>query len=668
MDRGEKALLDLRFRWRGSEGPHPQIAVLAINKSRLYEKDQLPRDLAQSRALQAMTEKEYPWRRVVWKETLDKLFAAGARLVVFDIVFASETADDPEFAAAIAKYADRVVLAMTVLDLSQEAGTQNIQLVQPNPAILPPDATNLVGCATVHSDSDDDQTIRRADAFTSALRELGHDDDTDEIPGLAALAVTKLNGNKPKAGQRYLIRYQGGRQTYAYYPLEDLFKPAVFAGPPYQNGAVFRDKVVFIGATYELAHDDKATPMGVMAGVEVHAHIAGDLLTGSRLHDVTRTGAIWVMVGMCLAPVAIVAFLRRAWLQAVAILLLLLGFTLVCQWSFAHADLVLPMVSPLVGAAAIGLAGILLSFVQEQWEKAHTRRVLERSVSKRIANVMLRNAEEFDHARRGERRSVVILFSDIRGFTTLSERAEPEHLVGQLNEYFERMVDIVERTESFGNAQKFIGDAILACWGDTPENQFGDAEDARRAVAAALNMRVALKELNVTWDARPDRSVIKFGIGINLGAVVVGEVGHPERREYTVLGDGVNFAARLESATKQFQTDILVGENVEELTRDHFVYRHADFVRVKGKTKPVDVFIPLSDRQTPPPEWLADYHRGRALYLERKFLEAAVIFRDVQTRIGQEDFLCVLYRDLCDRFTLQAPPPEWDGSRELTEK
>ena len=143
-------------------------------------------------------------------------------------------------------------------------------------------------------------------------------------------------------------------------------------------------------------------------------------------------------------------------------------------------------------------------------------------------------------------------------------------------------------------------------------------------------MRVALRELSTEWDARPDRRVISIGIGINLGEVVVGEVGHLERREYTVLGDGVNFAARLESATKQLHTDCLVGEQVEALTRDKFVFRHVDNVRVKGKTKPVNIYILLSDRSVAPPDWLADYHRARSLYVNRQFSEAAALFRDVE--------------------------------------
>jgi adenylate cyclase len=341
-----------------------------------------------------------------------------------------------------------------------------------------------------------------------------------------------------------------------------------------------------------------------------------------------------------------------------------IGYGVISHLAFSKWDVILPMMVGIFGPLAVGGVGVIYSFFLEQREKAHIRKVFNRFVSTRIAGIVLKNSEEIEQAKRGEKRPVAVLFSDIRSFTTWSEKAAPEELVGQLNEYFERMVGHIEDCE--GNVQKFIGDAILAAWGDTHSN--GYAEDCRRAVATVLKMRATLRELNVFWDARKDRITISIGMGINHGAVVVGEVGHPERREYTVLGDGVNFAARLESATKQFHTDCLVGQSVEALTREHFIYRHADYICVKGKTAPVNVFFPISDRSVPAPEWLADYHRARGLYLERKFMEAAELFREVKARIGGEDFLCELYVGLCGQFAKEPPGADWDGSRELTEK
>jgi adenylate cyclase len=256
------------------------------------------------------------------------------------------------------------------------------------------------------------------------------------------------------------------------------------------------------------------------------------------------------------------------------------------------------------------------------------------------------------------------LFSDIRGFTTMTESSDADKLVAQLNEYFSDMVGSV--LQQNGTLQKFIGDAIMAVWGDTHSQ--GIEADAQRAVTAALQMRGALAKLNARWKENPDRTKFSIGVGVNHGEVIVGNIGHPRRMEFTVLGDGVNLAARLESATKQFHTDILVGEQVEKLTREHFVYRTVDLLTVKGKTKPVEVFSLLSDRSLPPPAWLTTYHDAIKLYRGRKFPVAAARFDDARKKMNSEDFLCTMYRLRCAAYEQKPPPEDWDGSFTLEEK
>jgi adenylate cyclase len=177
-----------------------------------------------------------------------------------------------------------------------------------------------------------------------------------------------------------------------------------------------------------------------------------------------------------------------------------------------------------------------------------------------------------------------------------------------------------------------------------------------------------LAKLNAQWKENSDRNKLSIGVGVNHGEVIVGNVGHPQRMEFTVLGDGVNLAARLESATKQFHTDILIGEEVERLTRKNFVYRTVDLLTVKGKTKPVEVFGLLSDSSERPPAWLAVYHDGVQLYRGRKFAEATAKFKEARYQIGVEDFLCEMYLSRCEAYELSPPPTDWDGSFTLAEK
>jgi adenylate cyclase len=278
--------------------------------------------------------------------------------------------------------------------------------------------------------------------------------------------------------------------------------------------------------------------------------------------------------------------------------------------------------------------------------------------------MVINQGDSFDQALRGQNKAVSVLFSDIRGFTGLSESRTPEMLVEQLNEYFLQMVDRVLAQQ--GTLQKFIGDAIMAVWGDT--HSLGVNVDCMGAVRAALKMRVALAELNAGWEPNPDREQLSIGVGINHGHVVVGELGHPQRMEFTCLGDGVNLAARLESATKQFGVDILVADEAEKLTRDQVVYRRVDLAVFKGKTQPIAVFTPLGEAGMDVPAWLAKYHSALDLFQERKFDEAKGAFDAVNAEIGGDDYLCKMYHKRCDHYLANPPAPDWNGSWVLTDK
>jgi len=662
IQRWEGQAYDLRFRQRGSNAPHPKVVIAGITSSSLNQ-ELLEKDAGESEAIALMHANTWPWPRELHAKIIERLFQAGAKVVAVDIVFASDREGDDALGAVLAKFRDRVVLASVV-----QANEQQSMFLHPTPKLTEAvGGAGNVGYAKFASDPTDG-VVRQFDYRTSQLREFGVDDDGNDLQSFAALAVAKFTGGNVPSGHDQLLNFQGPALTYQHLPVDEIFLKRTFEqGSRFERGNIFRDKLVFYGPIAEIMHDEHLTPFGRMPGVEIHAQIAGSLLNQTLLTPVSAGTSFLLSLLCALAAGASISFLRNALLQATAVVVIGAMFWLGTEWVFSSGRLVVPTVSTLISLTMIGALGVVFLFFLEQWEKAQTRKVLNRSVNPRIAKVLLQN-EEFDRSRRGERRPVAVLFTDIRGFTTWSESAEPEHLVGQLNEYFDRMVNLIEREDSLGNAQKFIGDAILATWGDTPENRFGDAEDARRAIAAALSMRPVLRELNDAWNAREDRKVISIGMGVNLGEVVVGEVGRFDRLEFTVLGDGVNFAARLESATKQFHTDCLVGEKAEALTRDKFVFRHVDYVRAKGKTKPVNIYTPLSDNTVPVPEWLADYHRARGLYVKREFGEAAALFREVGAKIGGEDFLCGMYAERCDRYAQEPPPADWDGSFTMTEK
>jgi adenylate cyclase len=596
VQRWEAQAHDARLQLRGQLPPHPDILVVGVETSSM-DQTLLAPVVEQSEALRLMAENPVPpWPRKIHVHVLERLLAAGAKVVAVDFVFFASLETDGELGAVLQKYPGRVVLASTVQSRINDNGQTEVNFRRANETLRAAAGPESEGFVTFPGSTDG--IFRRFDYRTSEVHEhprlSATMDDPCDLWKFAPLAVRKFSNRELPADYGEPLNYSGGKHVYPVLPVENLFIQSIWEKDPrYQGGAVFRDKLVFYGPIAEIFHDVMNTPFGTMAGVQVHAQLAASLLRGDVLRDGSVLAEWAIAIACALAVTAVVLLVPHALWQALAVVGIAGVFWFGTQAAFAVSGILFPAVPALFATAVTGASGVVFLFFLEQWEKVQVRKVLDRSVNKRIAKVMLQN-EEFDHARRGERRPVTILFSDIRSFTTWSERAEPEHLVGQLNEYFERMVDLIEREGSLGNAQKFIGDAILAAWGDTPENRFGDAEDARRAVAAALQMRPALKELNGIWASRADRTPISIGMGVNIGEVVVGEVGHPDRREYTVLGDGVNSAARLESATKQFHTDCLVGESVEVLTRKHFVFRHVDYVRVKGKTKPINIYIPVN--------------------------------------------------------------------------
>ena len=663
MERMEGRMIDLRFDLRGRAGPHPGVAIVGVTNVALKPSDFRPEDLAASEALRLMTERAFPWNRKVWALLLDRLVEAGARVIALDFVFASEMDGDPEFAAAIARHRDRVVLGWTALEQTAEDGMRQLTFLHPHPNLLPSDATDLSGFVFHHPDSDG--VLRRVDHRTSELREIDKDPAGSDAIGFPALAVKKAVGREPPPGFGQLINYQGGARTYPHLAIHEVFIDSMLhRSRQFEFGSVFRDKIVFVGPIADILHDTLNTPFNTMPGVEVHAQVAADLLTGRPLRDSTPAANWWLTLA-CVAAPALTSILVINALRQLA-LLAAFGATFLAMsyLAFVHANLVIPMASPLLGLAATGAFGIVLHYVVEQLERARIRAVLDKYVSKNVASVVMENSDSFEEALRGQTKCVTVLFSDIRGFTTISETQDPKVLVPQLNEYFLPMVDAVLREG--GTLQKFIGDAIMAVWGDT--HSLGREADAIRALRAALQMRAALARLNQEWSGNPLRLPLASGIGINHGEVIVGEIGHPQRMEFTVLGDGVNLAARLESATKQFHCDILVGENAEQLTRAEFVYRQVDRLRFKGKNRPIEVFLPLSDCETPAPPWLASYHEAIRLYRARAFREAAQKFEELNHEIGTDDFLCGMYAARCQQFQQSAPPADWDGSHTLTDK
>jgi adenylate cyclase len=315
---------------------------------------------------------------------------------------------------------------------------------------------------------------------------------------------------------------------------------------------------------------------------------------------------------------------------------------------------------PLAGVLSfVGLTAYQLVF--EQAARRALRRVLNRYLSAAVAEVVARDPERLELG--GELRTMTVLFSDIRGFTTVSEQMPPRDLVALLNEYLTAMVDVLFRHA--GVLDKYMGDAIMAFW-NAPLAQ---PDHAHLACATALEMGAELDRLRAAWQAR-GVPPLDIGIGVNTGPMVFGDMGSPLRTDFTVLGDSVNLASRLEGLNKEYGTRLIVGAATREAVGDAYRFRYLDLVAVKGKREPVAIYELLSPAGTLPPEreaLLAAFTAGLEAYRALDWAAAANQFGRALA-IDPADGPSRLYLQRTTEYASAPPPPAWDGVFVATHK
>lgn len=664
-DQGRKNPPDPRLVFLGID--HQSVSIEKLDLDTLYAR--VPRGGTDYRALTLMA-RHWPWPREVYALVLDKLFAAGARVVVLDMLFPTPAADDAIFREALDRHRDRVIIGSNFVPSTDVHGRVNWEHSIPTDGIIPQTrpVDSRIGFVNFFAD-EIDETIRRAPMRVALesmqQRAIGPDDEI--YLSLAARTMAKAGMGDlvpPFPVSEKMFRYTASPGFgFAPISLYQIFVPkyweANFAG-----GQRFRDRIVVIGPFGNWAHDEHETPLGKMPGPEIHLNSINALLHREFL----RESPLWldaVLILLAGFSAWLVSLLTaRPVLQvlrglAATGLVLLLAFL-----AFNHLDACTAVVAPLLALSLSGGSCFVYEFIREEIEKARTRRMLERYVSRDVVHELLDNRESFVHSLGGARRSITVLFSDLRGFTTLTESAEAATLVTQLNEYFNRMVRIVFANS--GTLDKFIGDGLMAHWGSIVSD--GEVNDACQAVRTALQMRKALAELNREWQPR-GMPALDFGIGINSGAAIVASLGCDEKMEVSLVGDPVNLASRIEGATKDYCCDLLIGEAVARLVRDAFVLRSVDLVLVKGKTHPVEVFTVLGERANGArePEWLGLYENGVRLYRSREFVPAARSFRET-TALCPDDWLAMEYLRRSQHYIAEPPGSDWDGVHVMMHK
>jgi len=391
---------------------------------------------------------------------------------------------------------------------------------------------------------------------------------------------------------RLIIDWHGpylrdSRATYRIFPAYEVLNSwnAVRTGnPPPVPIETFRDKVVFIAATAAGAFETRATPVAPHdPGVMIHAAMLDNLLNGDFIRRDGWPANVGLLVVTVLLAVMLAMVFESAWvgvLGTAAVLVLAGG---AATWALASGVWV-DMAAPLFGGALAFAGAYVANYLTEGREKDRVRDLFSRYVSPEYVS---RLADDYQNVKLGgERIPVTLLFSDIRGFTSLSERLDPEVVIEMLNEYLDKMAEVVFRYG--GTLDKFIGDAVMAFWNAPVRVD----DHPVRAVEAALDMMEELGSLNERWAAMDAPAQLAIGIGINTGEAIVGNIGSLERKlDYTAIGDTVNLASRLEGLNKTYGSSIIISEGTKrELPDGAYALEPIDEVKVKGKEKAVQIY------------------------------------------------------------------------------
>jgi adenylate cyclase len=454
-----------------------------------------------------------------------------------------------------------------------------------------------------------------------------------------------------------LINYTGPFHTYQHYSMWDVLSGAV---PP----ETFSNKIVLVGGTALGIGDLRSTPFqkqdGGYMGVEVHANIIDNILhsdekgrgflTRGLNEEMIDTGVI-LLFGLAFG----FWFSRiKPLYSTISLFLTLAAFAWFIYYSFAHWGLWLSCVIP--AGTLVANYAVITSFrmIFEEGEKRKIRKTFGQYLSPGVIALIEKDPQKYIRPG-GETKELTVMFSDIRGFTTMSEGLTADELVLLLNEYLGEMTDVI--FQNLGTLDKYIGDAIMAFWGSPYPQQ----DHAYRSCVCALQMISALDKLNAKWLAE-GRKQISIGVGLNTGPVNVGNMGSAKRLAWTVMGDNVNLASRLEGITKEYHARIVISEGTYRQVADKFVCRDLDKIRVKGKNQPVTIYelIDFAENKARYAPLLARFNQAMEAYHEQNWDEAASRLGEMLTHFP-DDGPTQIFLDRVLEFRQNAPEPDWDG-------
>ncbi len=683
FDDWENTTWNWRARYWAAPGPATdQIKVILLDQSSLdwgHTVNKMP----------------WPWPREVYQALISFCQRGGAKAIAFDVLFTEDSiwgvADDESFGQAIAggpPFALAVMLGdetgaftqwpgyVPRQDLRIEGFDEWLVRVDTNEVIMPRAAFPIREVAEpsriladVKGSPDQDSIVRRMNVFrvfdgviVPSLGMAAYVAARDPL-GTGALPRMHIDGNWLYIGNSKLHLDRHGRTVLRYresgayekFTAAQIIQSEVRlqeGGRPTVSPDALKDAYVFFGFSAPGLFDLRPTPISpITPGVEIHATILDNLLANEFMSDAAPAYVILATVLLSLAGGIGVRLTKKAW-HSVVVCLVLLPVPWALGYGYYLAGIWWPIIAPEIAVALAVISAVVVNYATEGRQKAFIKSAFKHYLSPAVIEQILDDPSQLQLG--GERRTLSIFFSDLQGFSSISEKMEPQDLTRLLNDYLTDMTDII--LEEGGTLDKYEGDAIIAFW-NAPLHV---PDHALRACRTALRCQRKLDERRAEFMERSGVE-LRMRIGINTGDVVVGNMGSRERFDYTVLGDAANLAARLEGANKPFHTYTMVAEETWKGARNALFGREIGQIRVVGRKTPVRVFE-VRGQAEEQEDWVAEYEMALQHSYNRQWQEALQLFEK-----WPDDPVSARYAERC-RSLVEDPSQEWDGIWNLTEK
>jgi adenylate cyclase len=647
----------------------------------------------------------FPFPRSYYAHIIENLNRAGAKVIVFDMTFESpgkDAAGDSILRATLKRY-DNVVLAAKV----QTGGTSekyDLRTTERSYGNIFFNVDKNIGVVNIYKDRDD---VCRS--YFPMLDVRGF-----LTPSLAFAALNRVYKFKPEAcvgvtdqsflyrdleipryqSTSFLLNYYGPVKSFPYYDFSKVLDDSSFKTKDeiqYETDlnlfdeemmSKFRNKIVIIGSVMPDERDFHNIPLFTeeggkknyaMNGVEIHATAIQNVIDKNFISTVDP-----VVEGMIILLLSVVSFtgllalkqihVRYIWLLEIgAFLLTLVLIGVVFEISiitFINSNTFINIVNPSFAVVLAYFGTAVYQYLHERQQKSVIKNMFGHYINPAVVNELVANPEKARLG--GDRCELTVFFSDIANFTNISEQYHnrPEGLVTLLNEFLDEMTRLVLKYE--GTLDKYEGDAIMAFWGAP----LAQKDHALRTCLAALDMQKRLEVLRAKW-TKEGKPALTVRMGINTGIMIVGNMGGKDRFDYTVIGDSVNLASRLEGANKQYKSNIMISDFTYTHVKDKVTVRELDLIQVKGKNEPVKVYellgtskLELSDAKR---QSLELYHEGLKLYRARQW-EEAIAYMQQSYSLDETCYVAQIYAERATLYKLTPPPNDWNGIFIMTSK